>query len=42
MELFIITFLLVGLAFAGIAMEKPQLTQVAAGLEQAKQQQEKQ
>jgi len=30
------------LAFAGIAMEKPQLTQVAAGLEQAKQQQEKQ
>ena len=30
------------LAFAGIAIEKPQLTQVAAGLEQAKVQQEKQ
>ena len=30
------------LAFAGIAIEKPQLTQVAAGLEQVKVQQEKQ
>ena len=30
------------LAFAGIAIEKPQLTQAAAGLEGAKQQQEKQ
>ena len=30
------------LAFAGVAIEKPQLTQVAAGLEQAKVQQEKQ
>ena len=30
------------LAFTGIAIEKPQLTQVAASLEQAKQQQEKQ
>jgi len=30
------------LAYAGIAMEKPRLTQVAAGLEQAKVQQEKQ
>ena len=30
------------LAFAGIAIEKPQLTQIAAGLEQAKVQQEKQ
>ncbi len=30
------------LAFSGIAIEKPQLTQVAAGLEGAKQQQEKQ
>ena len=30
------------LAFAGIAIEKPQLTQTAAGLEQAKVQQEKQ
>jgi len=29
------------LAYAGIAIEKPQLTQIAAGLEQAKQQQEK-
>jgi len=30
------------LAFAGISIEKPQLTQIAAGLEQAKVQQEKQ
>ena len=30
------------LAYAGVAIEKPQLTQVAAGLEQAKVQQEKQ
>jgi hypothetical protein len=30
------------LAFAGVAIEKPQLTQIAAGLEQAKVQQEKQ
>jgi hypothetical protein len=30
------------LAFAGVAIEKPQLTQVAAGLETAKVQQEKQ
>ena len=30
------------LAFAGIAIEKPQLTQIAAGFEQAKVQQEKQ
>jgi len=30
------------LAFAGISIEKPQLTQIAVGLEGAKQQQEKQ
>ena len=30
------------LAFAGIAIEKPQLTQMAVGLEQTKVQQEKQ